>query len=66
MPSSAELAAWQKSHPFEMRPWDRPGVVSRSSIARPRFVAQRPEIQVMQGIFADVDQQIWMQVSCAM
>ena len=45
-PSKAEQARWTQGHPNEMRPWDRPGALSRTKLTRARFVAQRPEIQV--------------------
>ena len=46
LPPIAERAKWQQERPHEMRPWDRPGVLSRTNVTRPIFLAQRPEIQV--------------------
>ena len=46
MPSRSLQAKWREEHLYEMRPWDRPGALARTSIPRVKFVAQRPEIQV--------------------
>ena len=45
--STGEQLQWERDHPNEMRPWDRPGAISRTAIPRSRFIAQRPEIQVL-------------------
>ena len=45
-PSRNLQARWKARYCHEMRPWDRPGALSRTSIPRTRFVGQRPEIQV--------------------
>lgn len=46
VPPRSLQAKWREEHPYEMRPWDRPGALARTSIPRVKFIAQRPEIQV--------------------